>query len=173
MNPDQHTTVDSLIAEAGGRDKISAEFLARQIDGNHDTPERCNAVMSMLADAARTGDLRLITDTICATDPARVGMFVGLLMMLAEEPVFDDLLESIIREVPAEPALMLFAKACAVFFHQERFRPLIACGTCAEILADELITRQGRGDLGAVAGESLIMKAKVLHTQAMTWIKHW
>jgi hypothetical protein len=159
MNPDQHTT-ESLIADAGGREKVSAGFLAQQLEGNSD---RCNAVMQVLAEVARAEKYRLITDTITAADPEKVGLFVSLMMMLAEEPVFDDLLESIIREVPAESALTLFCKSCAVFFHQEKFRPLIACATCVEILGDELITRNGRGDLGAAVGESLILKAKVLH----------
>lgn len=170
MKTDISSLAEALVKEAGGPEKLSAEFLARLLERYDAAGDagHANAVLHILADAARAGNFSLVTDTITATSLRLIPTFVGLLIQLEQESNFESVLDAIHREVPAEKSLILFSKVCSVFGSEWKHRPLLQCATITERLGEELLTRQGRDDLGGVVGTALLSKSKSLYVVGET-----
>jgi tetratricopeptide (TPR) repeat protein len=156
---------NELLAEGGGWKGLTGEKVAGWLLEGLLFDHLTGAVMILLTEAVQEGNLRLVAETLNASDielaePVIIGALTTLEGLKDER--FETLLDELAKKADGEKALTVLISASYQFGIKQRHRPVLACTERAEWLAKHLVEVKGRVKLENYLASALVGKGNAL-----------
>jgi tetratricopeptide (TPR) repeat protein len=156
---------NELLAEGGGWKGLTGEKVAKWLSEGRDFDHLTGAVTLLLTEAVQKGNLRLVAETLNASDielaePVIIGALTTLEGLKDER--FEPLLDELAKKADGEKALTVLIDASYQFGIKLRLHSALACTERAERLARHLVEVEGRVELENDLAMALMNKGSAL-----------
>jgi tetratricopeptide (TPR) repeat protein len=156
---------NELLAEGGGWKGLTGEKVMGWLSEGREFDHLTGAVMILLTEAVQENNLKLVAETLNATDiELAEPVIIEVLMTLEglKDERFEPLLDELAEKAESEKALTVLINASYQFGIKQRYHPTLACTERAEQLAKYLVEVEGRKELANDLAMALMNKGNSL-----------